>query len=156
MEKESIMYKKLFFSAIGLWVLTAGAFAFMFVKGETKLSTDNRRAIQLAPAEKDIVLGEMRQVLLALNGTLKALGDDNLKEASLAASKAGKGMAVDINPVVMAKLPLEFKNLGMSMHGDFDQLSKDLASGMDSKKAVKQLGEMTNKCIACHATYRLP
>lgn len=150
------MYKKLFFSAIGLWVLTAGAFAFMFVKGETKLSTDNRRAIQLAPAEKDIVLGEMRQVLLALNGTLKALGDDNLKEASLAASKAGKGMAVDINPVVMAKLPLEFKNLGMSMHGDFDQLSKDLAGGMDSKQAVKRLGEMTNKCIACHATYRLP
>lgn len=150
------MFKKLFFAAIGLWVLTMGTFAFMFVKGNTELSTDNRRSIQLAPAEKDVVLGEMRQVLLALNGTLKALGEENFKEASIAASKAGKGMAVDINPMIMAKLPLEFKNLGMSMHGDFDQLSIDLANGLDSKKAVQRLGEITNKCIACHATYRLP
>lgn len=150
------MYKKLFFSALGLWIVTLGVFAFMFVKGNTKLSTDNRRSIQLAPAEKDVVLGEMRQVLQALNGTLKALGEDNFKEASIAASKAGKGMAVDINPVIMAKLPLEFKNLGMSMHGDFDQLSVDLSAGLDGKKAIQRLGVITNKCIACHATYRLP
>lgn len=149
------MYKKLFFASIGLWILALGTFGFFFITGATTKSTDNRKAIHLVPAEKDVVLREMRQVLTALNGTLKALGNDNFKEASIASGKAGKGMAVDVNPVIMAKLPLEFKQLGMSMHGDFDVLSADLAKGLDQRKAIQRLGEISNKCIACHATYRL-
>jgi cytochrome c556 len=64
-------------------------------------------------------------------------------------------MAVDVNPALMAKLPLEFKKLGLSMHDDFDNLSKDIKGGLNQTDTIKRLGEITNKCIACHSTYRL-
>lgn len=150
------MYKKLFFVSVGVWALTLGAFLFLFVRGNTSTSTDNRQAIHLVPSEKDEVLKEMRQVLKALNGTMKSLGQNDFKEASLAAQGAGGKIAVDINPVIMTKLPLEFKKLGMSMHDDFDKLSGDLKKNIPQQEALVRLGEITNKCIACHATYRLP
>lgn len=149
------MYKKLFFGSMVLWLVVIGVFVKFFISGSTSISTDNRKAVHLAPNEKDVVLGEMRTVLQALNGTLKALGNGDFKVAAIEAKKAGAGMAVDINPVVMAKLPLEFKKLGMSMHDDFDKYSQDLANGMTEKQALQRMGEITNKCIACHATYRL-
>ncbi len=149
------MYKKLFLGLLVLWLITVGVLAKFFISGSTSVSTDNRLAVKLAPSEKDVVLGEMRAVLTALNGTLKGLGKGDFKESAIAAKKAGAGMAVDINPMLMAKLPLEFKKLGMSMHGDFDQLSSDLEKGMTEKEALTRMGEITNKCIACHATYRL-
>jgi len=150
------MYKKLFFASAAIWLVTLGAFLIFFIKGNTTTSTDNRRAIHLSPAEKDVVLGEMRTVLKALNGTIKSLGQNNFKEAAIAASGAGGKIAVDINPVIMTKLPLEFKKLGMSMHDDFDKLSADLNKNLSQQESLVRLGEITNKCIACHATYRLP
>lgn len=150
------MYKKLFIASLVLWLITLGFFAKSFVQGNTAKSTDNRLAVQLSPSEKDEVLKEMRTVLKALNGTLTALGQNNFKEASIAASGAGGKIAVDINPVIMTKLPLEFKKLGMSMHDDFDKLSGDLNQNMSSTDAIKRLGQITNKCISCHAAYRLP
>lgn len=149
------MYKKLFIFSISLWLLSSGLFAVFFITGSTSKSTDNRRAINLSPAEKDIVLGEMRQVLKALNGTLKGLGNNDFKEASISAGSAGTAMAVDINPIVMSKLPLDFKKMGMGMHEDFDKISLDLKSGIKQGDAIKKLGEITNKCIACHSAYRL-
>lgn len=150
------MYKKIFIGSLALWLITLGIFARLFITGNTAKSTDNRLAIQLSPSEKDQVLKEMRNVLKGLNGTLNALGENNFKEASLAAKSAGGQIAVDINPVIMTKLPLEFKKLGMGMHGDFDQLSADLNQNMPPAEAMKRLGQITNKCITCHAAYRLP
>ncbi|MFA6237976.1 MAG: hypothetical protein WC635_11650 [Bacteriovorax sp.] len=149
------MYKKLFYSLLVLWVITVAVFAKFFISGATSKSTDQRLSIHLAPSEKDIVLGEMRIVLKAVNGALRNLGQSNFKEASIEVKKAGKAMAADINPVLMAKLPLEFKQLGISMHEDFDKFSADLDKGMTEKEAITELGAITNKCIACHATYRL-
>ena len=149
------MYKKLFIGAMLLWVITVGVFAKFFITGSTSVSTDNRIAVHLSPSEKDIVLGEMRAVLAAVNGTLKGLSKGDFKETSIAAKKAGTQMAVDVNPALLAKLPLAFKKFGMSMHGDFDKFSADLDKGLSEKEAIGRLGEITNKCVACHATYRL-
>ncbi len=149
------MFKKLFIVSILLWVITLGIFAKFFISGSTSKSSDQRVAIHLAPTEKDIVLGEMRTVLAAVNGSIKALSKGDFKETSIAAKKAGMAMAVDINPALMAKLPLEFKKFGMSMHGDFDKFSTDLDKGMNEKEALQRLGEITNKCVTCHANYRL-
>lgn len=149
------MYKKLFYVSLTLWLLTVGVFAKFFITGQTSKSTDNRTAIHLAANEKDIVLGEMRAVLSAVNQTINALAKDDFKEASISIKKAGAGMAVDINPALMAKLPLEFKKFGMSMHDDFDKFSEDLNKGMTQKEALTRMGAITNKCVACHATYRL-
>ncbi len=62
-----------------LWVVTVGLFAIFFVKGTTTLSSDQRRAIMLSPIEKDLVLGEMRTMLTAVNGVLGALSENDMK-----------------------------------------------------------------------------
>lgn len=138
-----------------LWAIVIGVFVKFFVTGQTVPSTDNRRAVILSPSERDIVLGEMRTLLVSLNGVLKALGRDDFKEVSTAAGAAGVGMAADLNPALMAKLPLDFKTLGMSLHRDFDQLSAEVNQGMAKDQVIVRLGEMTNKCLACHAAYKI-
>lgn len=149
------MYKKLFLGSIILWAIVVGVFIKFFVTGQTIPSTDNRRAVVLSASEKDIVLGEMRALLISLNGILKGLGNDDFKAVSIAATAAGSGMAADLNPILMAKLPLDFKTLGMGLHKDFDQLSLDVKNGMTKDQVIVRLGDMTNKCLACHATYKI-
>lgn len=141
--------------AILLWVLTITVGIFYFVKGSTEKSTDNRVAVKLAPAERDLVLAEMRTLLTATNGILLALSEHNPAKASAAAKSAGMKAAADVNPVLMAKLPLEFKSLGMSLHGDFDKLGKDIDGGLSQDQVIDRLGAITSKCIACHSVYRL-
>lgn len=146
--------KKLALLSLTLWVITIGVLGFYFVRGTTVRSADQRSAVLLNAAERDMVLGEMRSILTAVNGVLRALDSGDMKEAATAARSAGMGMAVDVNPTLMAKLPLEFKALGMSLHSDFDLLAKDIDQGLDHKGVVRRLGQLTNKCVACHGAYR--
>lgn len=138
-----------------LWVVTIGVFGYFFVTGSTQKSADNRMTVLLSPPERDMVLGEMRSMLAAVGGVLNALGEGDMQKASAAARSAGMSMAVDTTPVLMAKLPLEFKNLGMSVHGDFDLLAADIDKGLTQQQVVQRLGATTSKCIACHSAYRL-
>ena len=141
--------------AFALWVITIGVFGYFFVTGSTQKSTDNRTAVLLSSQESDLILGEMRTMLSATSGVLNALGEGDMKKASAAARSAGMAMAVDTTPVLMAKLPLEFKNLGMSVHGDFDLLAADIDTGLTPQQVAQRLGVTTTKCVACHAAYRL-
>jgi hypothetical protein len=43
----------------------------------------------------------------------------------------------------------------MGLHKDFDQLSLDVKNGMTKDQVIVRLGEMTNKCLACHATSKI-
>ena len=45
-------------------------------------------------------------------------------------------MAVDASPLLMVKLPLEFKMLGMSLHEDFDKLSADTQDGINKDQII--------------------
>ena len=138
-----------------LWIVTIGVFGYFFITGSTEQGTDNRTAVLLSPSESDLILGEMRTMLTAVSGVLNALGEDDMKRASAAARSAGMAMAVDTTPVLMAKLPLAFKSLGMSVHGDFDLLAADIDKGLPQQQVVQRLGVTTTKCVACHSAYRL-
>lgn len=48
--------------------------------------------------------------------------------------------AADVNPALMAKLPLPFKSLGMSVHHDMDDLAKAATEGKPAAELQKQLG----------------
>ncbi len=52
-------------------------------------------------------------------------------------------------------MPLEFRKLGFSMHQDFDQLALDAESMGDIRHSMTQLGNVMQKCVACHAAYRI-
>lgn len=136
-----------------LWVVTVGVVAVLFVQGHTRPSTDGRTEILLAPAERDLVLAEMRDLLKAVHGVVTVLGSPspNLKEAEGA---AGMAMAADVNPAIMLKLPLAFKQLGMSIHKDMDHLADGIAQGETSQQILNRLSSMTARCTTCHDLYR--
>jgi hypothetical protein len=149
------MKNKLGLISIVLWFLTVGTFAVFFVKGTTTVSSDQRRSVNLNPQEKDLVLGEMRSMLKAVNGMLGALSEGDMKKASEAADSAGMAMAVDADPILMAKLPLDFKELGMGTHKAFDELSTRIKNGTTIPEALKAMNQITTRCVACHEVNRL-
>ncbi|MCI1279581.1 MAG: hypothetical protein LKG23_11435 [Nitrospira sp.] len=139
-----------------LWIVTMGVVVALFVQGHTRPGTDGRTEIVLAQAERDLILAEMRQLLKTVHGVVTVLGspDQNLKAAESAARSAGMAMAADVNPAVMLKLPLTFKQMGMSIHKDMDRLADGIAQGETSVQILNRLSSMTARCTACHDMYR--
>ena len=150
------MKEKLGLIAIVLWAITAGVFGYFFVRGWTSESSDRRTAIHLAPAERDLVLGEMRQMLHSVHNLITGLSAGDPKIMEQAARASGMGMAADVNPIIMAKLPIEFKQQGMSVHRDFDALADTIARGADQATVLREFTGITARCVGCHTSYRLP
>ena len=145
--------------ALALWVVLVAALGWLFVRGTTAAGTDGRTQVLLAPAERDQILGEMRQLLLAIDGILGGLSESNqsvMKERVVkAARSAGMEMAADNSPLLMAKLPLAFKQMGMSVHRDFDEMANRVNQGDNAQQVLRALSSITNRCTACHTMFRL-
>ena len=141
-----------------LWVVTVAGAGWFFVKGWTVKGTDGRMEISLAPSERDLILGEMRQLLKAVHGVVTGVaGQDQAadrQQIEQAARAAGMGMAVDVNPAIMAKLPLSFRQMGMSIHRDMDALADAVANKETSQQILQRLSNMTARCTTCHDMYR--
>lgn len=144
--------------AVVLWMATLAGAGWFFVKGWTTNGTDGRTEILLAPAERDLILGEMRQLLKAVHGVVTGVaGQDqpaDRQQIEQAARAAGMGMAVDVNPAIMVKLPLPFKQMGMSIHRDMDALADAIAQKETSQQILQRLSSMTARCTTCHDLYR--
>ena len=142
--------------ALSLWAVTAAGFGYFFLRGWTSKSADQRTAIHLAPSERDLVLGEMRQMLHSVHHLLTGLSAGDAKIMESAARASGMAMAADVNPVLMAKLPLAFKQQGMGVHRDFDALADSIAKGADQATVLRDFTGITARCVGCHVSYRLP
>lgn len=143
--------------AIALWVVTLILIGWVFVKGWTAKGSDGRTEILLAAAERDQILSEVRQLLKAVDGVLRELGEPkpDLKQMEAAAREVGMHMAADVEPAIMAKLPLPFKQVGMSIHKDMDALADAITQHETPQQLLKRLSSMTARCTACHDMYRL-
>ncbi len=141
--------------AIALWLVTAAVAAVFFVRGQTEIAPDGRTAILLAPAERDLVLGEMRGVLASVQGIVEAVNAGDTKGVAKAARDSGMAAAADVSPALMAKLPLDFKELGLGMHRRFDELAAAAESGASREQVLGALGAQLSTCVGCHAGYRL-
>jgi hypothetical protein len=143
---------------LGLWIVTIGVAGWFFVQGVTTQGTDGRAQIMLASAERDLILGEMRLLLKAVHGVVTGLAGQNQAadrtQMEQAARSAGMHMAEDVNPALMAKLPLPFKQMGMSIHKDMDALADAIANKETSQQILQRLSSMTARCTACHDMYR--
>ena len=146
-------------SALVIWIISVGVLGWLFVKGQTSLSSDGRTIVHLAPAERDFILTEMRQLLQAVHGIVTGVSqldqDQGRTQAATAARSAGMVMAVDDNPTLMLKLPLPMKQLGMSVHRDFDELAGAITEGATSQQILQGLSAITTRCLACHEMYQL-
>ncbi|HZW24890.1 MAG TPA: hypothetical protein VFF26_05345 [Gallionella sp.] len=146
---------KLALFSLVLWLATVAAFAWFFVRGNTAAGTDGRTAIVLQAAERDLVLGEMRLLLTATHGILQGVNANDMKQVAAAARSAGMGAAVDVNPALMAKLPLPFKELGMTVHHRMDDIAAAAEAGKPATEITGMLTDTMSSCIACHASWQL-
>jgi cytochrome c556 len=150
------MRRRLCMASVVLWIVTVVAGGWLFVRGWTTTGSDGRTEILLAGAERDQILGEMRQLLKSVDGIVRGLGAAELDRKLIqeAARAAGMSMAADVDPAIMVKLPLPFKQMGMSIHKDMDALADAIARNETSQQILQRLSSMTARCTACHDMYR--
>ncbi len=141
--------------AIILWVVTVAVFAWFFIRGNTAPGTDNRTAVVLGASERNLVLSEMRGLLSGVHGILDGINRGDMKQVASAAHAVGMSSAADVNPALMAKLPMPFKQLGMSTHRDMDELSKAAENGKPAPELLNMLSGALSKCVGCHAAWQL-
>jgi hypothetical protein len=127
-----------------------------FIRGWTAEGSDGRTEIFLAAAERDQILAEMRLLLKAVDGVVRGLGEPNpdLNQIETAVRGSGMHMAADVEPAIMAKLPLPFKQMGMSIHKDMDALADAIVQHETPQQLLQRLSSMTARCTACHDMYR--
>lgn len=137
-------------------VVALGATLYKFlVVGETHTMDDGRVAIELLPGERDAVLAEMRDFLVGVQAITAALSESDMKTVAEAARARGMVAAGGVPAPLMRKLPMEFKQLGLSTHQAFDQLALDAEQLGDPAHTGAQLGEVLSRCVSCHAAHRL-
>jgi len=139
-----------------LFAATVGALVYVFViRGETLPASDGRMAIQLAPGERDLVLREMRDFLVALQAISQGVVDQDTAVVAAAARRVGGAAQQGVPPSLIGKLPLEFKRLGFDTHARFDQLALNSEQFGDTSQVLPELATLMQNCTACHATYRI-
>lgn len=116
---------------------------------------DQRQVIVMDPAGRDLVLTEMRMFLEGVQQITAGLAAEDIDAAIAAARRLGLGVVQEVPPAVMQQLPMAFRQLGRATHADFDQIALDLEILGDTQHALRQLGDTLNKCVACHATWRV-
>lgn len=146
---------RLALAAIALWVVTALAVAVVFVRGTTTAGPDGRTAILLQAGERDFVLDEMRMLLVAVRDISDGVARHDQTAVAKAARSVGMAAAHDAAPALMAKLPLEFKRLAMPLHQGFDDLAAAADRGDSPAALSARLNEQLDRCVACHAAFRL-
>lgn len=141
-------------SAVLLLVVIIMAYKFI-LSGSVAPSSDNRQTILLDGAERDLVLGEMRMFLGSIQQITDGLVKNDMQQVIEAARRVGAAAQQAVPGSLMGKLPLEFKQLGFDTHKKFDLLALDAESMGEPQQALQQLAELTNNCVACHASYRI-
>ena len=116
---------------------------------------DNRQALILTPAERDLVLAEMRTFLSSVQAITEGLSNDNMLQVQKAASTVGAQAQQGMPEPLIAKLPLSFKKLGRDIHKKFDLLALDAEQLGDPQHSLQQLSDLMNNCVACHSTYKI-
>lgn len=141
--------------ALLLWIITVAVIAWFFIRGNTTAGTEGRTAVILQPGERDLVLTEMRGLLAATQGILEGANQGDTQRIAKAAHSAGMAAAADVNPTLMAKLPIEFKQLGLGLHRDMDDIAKAAESGKPVPELLKMTSSTLAKCVSCHAAWQI-
>jgi hypothetical protein len=116
---------------------------------------DGRAILELNPDERAMILEEMRLFLDGVQKISGALAKPDMPAVADAARNLGQKMVHEVPPALRAKLPQEFRQLGFSVHRDFDQIALDADSLKDVSYSLNQLSDTLKKCVSCHASYQI-
>lgn len=98
------------------------------IAGEEITGKERRTTLVLEEGERDLVLTEMRQFLIAVRGITAAANEDNMEKLAGHARAVGTTAAAAVRASLMGKLPMEFKQLGLETHNGFDAIAMDAES----------------------------
>lgn len=118
-------------------------------------AADGRAVLELTPTERAMILEEMRLFLGGVQKMTGALAKSDMPAVAAAARSMGQKMVHEVPPALRTKLPLEFRQLGFSVHRDFDQIALDAETLKDVSHSLNQLSDTLQKCVSCHATYQI-
>lgn len=142
---------------IAVLVLIIAVMAYEFiVAGSTRPGADGRIAVMLEPAERALVLREMRDFVAGVQRIAEALSRDDMMEVAVAARGMGTAKMHDAPVAMMGKLPLAFKTLAFGVHRGFDGMAADAEGAGTPGHSLAQLSAILGDCVACHAAYELP
>lgn len=116
---------------------------------------DKRVVLALSASERALLLEEMHLFINSLQTITDALGKQDMEATAQSARKLGLAMAHEVPPAMRAKLPADFRQLGSSVHRDFDQIAMDAESLKDVSHTLSQISATLKKCASCHATYQI-
>jgi hypothetical protein len=134
------------------------AAALIFVLGTAARAGDNRIALDLAPEVKAQFLEHMRTHMTSLNDVIQFMAAGKIREAG---SVARSEMAIGKGAGIGRFMPPEFREMGFDFHrsaDDFARLTSELAEPLDAAgwaRAAQGLAQITARCTACHATFRV-
>ena len=147
---------RLSLAIIVLLLLAIVAMAWKFiVAGSTQRAADGRTVVLLAPAERAVMLAEMRGFVASLGRITEALARDDMPAVAAQSRALGTDRAHDVPVAMLAKLPLDFKKLAFAVHGGFDAIARDAEAVHATKHTLGQLGGVLSQCAACHERYRV-
>lgn len=121
-------------------------------------ATNERTVIKMPPDMRAEFLDHMSHHMAALNDVITAVASGNFQHAAQVARDklevgAGKGFG--------RYLPIKFREMGLAMHraaGEFATAAEAASvppSAENWKVVSSKLGEISARCQACHATFRV-
>ncbi len=116
---------------------------------------DGREAIILDDESRAFVVQEMQQFVNGLRQALIALSQDDMKSVSAAVRPLGMQGMSSAPPNLMSSVPEGFRQIGMPIHMAFDKIADAAETGATTKEILTSLGAAMDRCVACHAAYRI-
>jgi len=122
--------------------------------------SDTRQAIDMPPELRTHMLANMREHLIAMGEIQAALAKGNFDEAAdIAENRIGMSSLEAHHASHLAPyMPKPMQELGMTMHrtaSRFARTAQEAAVEGGVPRALGALSELTQRCVACHASFRL-
>jgi len=117
---------------------------------------DARRPVKLPQMMKSHMLANMRDHLQSIHEIQAALGKGEFdRAADVAEARLGMSSLVAHNAAHMAPyMPKPMQEIGTEMHHAASRFALTAKEG-DLARAVEDLAKVTQRCVACHAAYRI-
>lgn len=147
---------KILWTIIILLLAFSGFLVNKFVSGSVEPYEDGRTSVVLTKDERNLILSEMRDFLVSVQGVSQAISENNMQKVAALSHKAGMAAEQGTPGSLLQKIPLAMKKMGFGTREQFDGIANTAKTTKDAKLARKQLDTLMLTCIACHSTYRLP
>ena len=156
-----LMHRNIIISLIAAAGLAAGFLAHAETHEHAMpMSADTRQVVEMPPEMRAHMLANMRVHLIALGEIQAALASEKYEEAAdIAENRIGLSSLEAHGASHLAPyMPKPMQELGMAMHraaSRFARTAQEAPVEGGLPRALTALSELTQRCTACHASYRL-